>query len=258
MKLSFVIVNYRSEEYLEKCLDSLHKSDIPCEYEAIVVHNDEIKAPQIRHEKVKVLDCKQNLGYARANNFGARHATGEIMCFLNPDTLIAADSKTWQQMLETFKDEKIAAIGPKLLIDIEKQTAQPWSAGKKITPLSIILNNIGIISSKRVWESKTPIKAAWVSGASLFVRRPLFEQLSGFDENFFMYFEDVDLCKRILQLEKKVLYYPKLAVFHHGGKSSSSNQLQKQQYYQSQDYYLRKHFGNLAAFFMRWLRKIFH
>jgi GT2 family glycosyltransferase len=258
MKLSFVIVNYRSEKYLEKCLDSLHGSNISFEYEVIVVHNDNNEAPKINHERVSVLDCKNNLGYAKANNLGAKIAKGEIICFLNPDTLIATDQRTWQQLLETFENEDIAAIGPKLLIDFKNQTPQPWSAGKIITPTSIILNNLGLISSKKVWESSLPVNADWVSGASLFVRKPIFEKLEGFDENFFMYFEDVDLCKRILQLDKKVLYYPQLAIFHHGGKSSSSNQLQKQQYYQSQDYYLSKHFGKSAAKFLSWLRKIFH
>lgn len=128
-----------------------------------------------------------------------------------------------------------------------------------MTLWDLIGNNIGFQRSKKIWESKEKIPCDWVSGAALFIRRELFQKLGGFDENFFMYYEDIDLCRRAKKIGSEVIHFPVVEIRHFGGKSflKNSDGLQKKYFYNSQDYYFKKHFGRKTAFITRLLRKIF-
>jgi hypothetical protein len=90
----------------------------------------------------------------------------------------------------------------------------------------------------------------------MFIRKELFEKLKGFDENFFMYFEDVDLCRRVRNLGYKILYYPEFIIKHFGGKSFDSKKEQQELYYKSQDYYFQKHFGKIKVNLLKLIRMI--
>jgi len=96
----------------------------------------------------------------------------------------------------------------------------------------------------------------WVSGGAFAIKKDLFEKIHGFDENFFMYFEDVDLCRRASSVGGKILYLPQFTIRHFGGQSYDDTRKQKVEYYQSQDYYLKKHFSRASAFFIALLRKV--
>ncbi|MCX6765403.1 MAG: glycosyltransferase family 2 protein [Candidatus Moranbacteria bacterium] len=238
MVLSFIIVNYQSEKYLENCISSIKEKVLSVDYEIIVVNNDNGNLEAKLANEIKVIKSEENIGFGAANNIGAREAKGEILCFLNPDTkVISEDIKS---LLDEFdKNDKLAIIGPKLLSD--KNEVQWWCAGKEVTVWSIILNNLGYRRDKKIWESSKKIKCAWVSGAAMFIRREVFEKLGGFDEKFFMYFEDIDLCKKVRIAGYKVLYYPNFAIKHFGGRSFSlDRKAQKCYYYKSQKYFLRK------------------
>lgn len=256
---SFIIVNYKSHHVLGKWFASLqHTKLLPHEYEIIVVNND--ASEQNALEKLKhihtftLLVSPQNNGFGKACNIGAQKARGKILAFINPDTLfIKGDLR---DVYNEFKqDTHIGVIGLQLIT--EENNIQPWSAGSLITLLDILKNNLGFPSSKRLWESKTAIDVDWVSGASLFISRELFNQSKGFDETFFLYFEDADVCRRIQLLGKRILYYPRITVKHLCGQSSTSKKLQKKQYYISQEYYFKKHRPKWESFFLKALR-IFH
>jgi hypothetical protein len=137
-----------------------------------------------------------------------------------------------------MKNEKIGVLGPKL-VTAEGKT-QPWCAGKDFSFWELIKNNFGVIASRKIWESKNEIQADWVSGAALLIRRELFNKIGGFDENFFMYGEDLDLCRRVREEKYEVRFCPQVSVLHLGGKSQRTFLEQKWQYFKSLYYYLKK------------------
>lgn len=254
MKLSIIIVNHQSWKYLIRCLESIrtNNSALNVDHEIIVVNNgsDILKLDP----DVKCIEVGENLGFGRANNLAAKKASGEILWFLNPDTEIG--SENINLLLGLFSnDSKAGVIGPKLIT--EENKIQKWSAGAESTLADLIKNNLGFPASQKIWESKEKKECAWVSGAALFIKKDLFQKLGGFDEKFFMYFEDIDLCRRARQLGYKIVYYPEFVVRHLGGKSFGDKKAQKKLYYASQDHYFQKHFGKFTAFWVRLLRGIF-
>lgn len=249
MDISIIIPNYQSERYLAKCVASLrgHISDVS--YEIIIVNNDSTRISSLLpSDDVVIIEAESNGGFAKACNMGARAARGKTLFFLNPDTEIV--SGNIQDLIAVFSDPLVGIAAPRIMATDEK--IQPWSTGYTINLLEVILNNLGIIRSKNLWKKNTPINQPdWTSGAALAISRDSFAKISGFDENFFMYFEDVDLCKRIKEQSLKILVLPSIQVLHLGGKSSADSNKQKQQYYASQDYYFKKHFGFFSLFFLK-------
>jgi N-acetylglucosaminyl-diphospho-decaprenol L-rhamnosyltransferase len=251
-QISFIIVNYKSEGYLKRCFASIFKNAENSEKEIAIVNNcdDLISAS----ENVRIINIPENKGFGNACNIGAKGAKGKILCFLNSDTELI--SNNLEKIISEFQsNKKVSIIGAKL-VD-ENRNIQEWCAGKEITLSDIIGNNLGFKRSKKIWESKNPVECAWISGACLFIRKELFEKLNGFDENFFLYFEDIDLCKRARNLGYKILYHPEFIVKHFGGKSFNSEKKQKKLFYESQDYYFQKHFGRIQAKIIKMLRKIY-
>jgi len=263
MKLSFIIINYRSREYLEKCISSVFECVQNVGFEIIVVNNDleKLKCNEKRSDannkfknNLKIIEVNENIGFGRGCNVGAKEAKGEILCFLNPDTEIV--SKSIDNILKEFESNKeVGVIGSKI---IEKNgKVQDWIVGGELTLGKIIKNNIGIISDKKIWNSKEKQDVDWVTGAVLFIRKNLFEKIDGFDKNFFMYFEDIDLCKRVRLEKYKIIYFPNFIVQHLGGGSVKSRKMQKKEYYKSQDYYFEKWFGKKTKNILRFLRKFY-
>lgn len=249
LKISIIIVNYQSEEYLAKCISSVREKILGVEYEIIVVNNDEtpLSSPLskggIQGVDIQVFNIGKNIGFGAACNAGARSARGEILCFLNPDTEIV--SNDIQDLLSEFnKNNKLAIIGPRLVVKTPQWgvLTQEWIAGKEVTVLSTLLNNLGHKRDQKIWESKTPVECAWVSGAAMFIRKDIFQKLGGFDEQFFMYFEDIDLCRRAREIGYKVLFFPEFVAKHFGGKSFLDKKIQKKYYHSSQCRYFWKRF----------------
>ncbi|MCD6149363.1 glycosyltransferase, partial [bacterium] len=173
--LSFIIVNYRSERYLKKCVASLFDKIKDVNFEIIIVNNDENNLIEL--ENAKIINPKKNVGFGKANNIGAQKAVGEFLCFLNPDTLLI--SENIKEIVKEFeKDSEIGAIGPKILNKFNK--SQEWSAGTKVNLWDLIKNNLGFKKSRKIWESKIKKEADWVSGAAFFIPCSLFLKLGGF------------------------------------------------------------------------------
>lgn len=253
MKLSIIIVNHKSRDYLTCCIESIHSLLDKGVYEIIVVNNDREDLSFIQNEYVRVVQGGLKMGFGQANNLGAKHASAPFLWFLNPDTELL--SANMEALLAALDDPGVGAIGMKLLDG--KKNPQEWSCGFEITPLGIILNNFGFNKSKKLWGSSQSKEVSWVSGCSFAVNKELFQRIGGFDESFFMYFEDVDFCKRLGDLGKRILFCPSVEVLHWGGKSAENRQAQKKLYYASQRIYLKKHFGTLRSTCIHLLRLLF-
>jgi N-acetylglucosaminyl-diphospho-decaprenol L-rhamnosyltransferase len=257
--LSVVIVNFNSASLLERCLDSLSSYASSDALEIVVVNNDARETETLVSLKERfsftLHHAPENPGFGKASNLGARLTQGETLLFLNPDTTwLRGDIFAAARQLSS--SPSTAIVGFRLLTP--EREVQSWSAGVEITLWDILRNNLSLPQSRKLWSSPVVCSAAWVSGAAMLVRRDVFETLGGFDETFFLYFEDVDLCRRARQAGKDVLYFPDLTFLHIGGKSSSSSQKQKHYFYASQDIYFQKHRPHWEASVLKILRRLRH
>ena len=232
-EISFIIVNHKNEKFIPQCLSTLAKNCEGINFEIIVVNNDNSNSS---FPSAKIINLEKNLGYGHACNAGVKIATGETLCFLNPDTEILSDIKDIVGYFDS--QENIGIIGPKLIT--EKNEVQWWCAGVEMNLWNIVKNKLGFIESKKIWNSPKTIECDWVSGACLFIHKNIFEELNGFDEKFFMYFEDMDLCRAREEKGYKIIYFPAWNVKHLGGKSFDNRLKQKKLYYSSLIHYFKK------------------
>lgn len=255
--LSIIIVNFQSEERLSRCLAVLCRT-VPSEisFETIIVNNDpgeSLEKLWREYPEVRIFSRPKNLGFGAGNNFGAKKARGAILWFLNPDTEIV--SKNLSRLVGLFlKCPEVGVVGGRLIT--EKDSIQPWAAGYELSLWELFRNNLGLPRSKKIWLSERARSVDWVAGTSLFIRRELFARLAGFDERFFMYFEDMDLCRRARDLGCRVVYLPFFLVRHFGGTSYRDVKKQKQHYYNSQIRYFRKYRSRLESSMLQLARKI--
>ncbi|MFA6159883.1 MAG: glycosyltransferase family 2 protein [Parcubacteria group bacterium] len=256
-KLSIIIVNYKSADFLEKCV-ALVREKISEEFleEIIIVNNDQEEAIKLNfQDNLKIINNSKNVGFGAGNNAGAKVAKGDVILFLNPDTEII--SKNIEDIFSLFQqDEKLGVIGSQLWLDDNR--VQPWSAGHEINLINLIKNNLGLVKSQKIWKAEEEKMVDWVAGTALFIRKDIFEKIGGFDEKFFMYFEDMDLCKRVREAGKNILYNPNFKVKHIGGKSYQEKGFQKRDYYASQEYYFKKHRNFFEWLIVKMANKLFY
>lgn len=260
---SLIVVNYRSGRYLAGALESLWRVEDAHQLEVIVVNNDPDESKLLvylnRTFPFCLLESGSNLGFGGGSNLGARAARGRIIGFINPDTLWG-EAKL-DGVLRMFEaDHSLGALG--LLLTGSDGQSERWSYGSEPTLARLLRNNL--VPFPDYWSEsrggglqETLRNVDWVSGGALFVRRDVFVSIGGYDEGFFLYFEDVDLCRRIRQRGYAVKLAPSLSVFHFGGKSHPSSEVQKRHFFVSQDRYFAKHRpaveGSIVRCF-RWLR----
>jgi len=256
-QLSVIIVNYQSERYLKNCLASLYNWGKSLEIEVIIVNNNlpgRIDFIGRDFPEVKIIESGKNKGFGAGVNLGAKNSNGAYLLFLNPDTeMVGGSGGKVRELFE--KRPQLAVIGAQM-IDQTGQT-QKWFAGAEISLWNLMLNNLGLSESRKIWLSSKAQKVDWVGGSAMFIKKENFESVGGFDENFFLYFEDMDLCKRIRAKGKYIMYLPEIKVKHFSGKSFSSKENQKKEYYQAQEYYFKKNRGKLQAELLKIMRKIF-
>ena len=233
MNLSIIIVNWNSTDYLRHCLASIYRETKGIGIEVVVVDNascDDSCAELIRGEFPSVvLHCSsKNLGFAQGSNLGYELSFGEILLFLNPDTEIQSDVFT-RMVKELESTSCTGAVGSRLLnSDGSLQTSCIQSYPTILNQLldSDFLRNK--FPTSRLWgmqplfaHAANPARVDVISGACLMVKREVFVQVGKFDDSYFMYVEDVDLCRRITGAGYTIHYMNDCEVIHHGGKSSA-------------------------------------
>ena len=229
--LSIIIVNWKSVPYLCQCLRSIHANQGKLECEILVVDNASgDDCCEVLGQEFPLVQCicsSVNLGFAAANNLGFAHSHGRNALFLNPDTEVTAGSL--QFLVSTLEAQPDAGIvGARLLnSDLTLQTSCVQSFP---TILNQMLDADALrdtFPSSRLWGTRAlfkpasgPARVDAVSGACLMVRREIFKRVGGFNTQYFMYSEDVDLCWRIRKAGWSAYYVASATVIHHGGRSS--------------------------------------
>jgi len=253
-ELSIVFVNYNDRIHLEKSLASLQKNVQDIDYEVIVVDNNSSDGSlaflRENFPSVRTMGNKENLGYARANNQGIRESKGEYVLLLNTDTIINPGALNLL-LQEMKKDPGIGGIGPALLTD--KNNYQV-SFGKKVNFISELFQKyfLNFYYKLILKNDKKNREVNWLSGACLLTKRNILKEVGLFDENFFLYFEDIDLCLRIKEKGWCLVYFPRAEVLHAGGGSTESFRLSSRFHYRkSQLYFYEKHNSKISLILLR-------
>lgn len=233
MDVDIVIVNYKSEGCLLKCLDSICRSLNGISAAVRIQNNDpEVDLADLLqlYPYVSINNNKKNIGFAAAVNMALRHCHAPYVLILNPDTYL--NDRFFENILSFLEDQPdIGILGPKIL-DLHgkvqgsaRSFPTPLTAffGRSTTLSRLFPNNPLTRSNILNFKSKddNPMEVDWVSGACMVARTRAIESVGLFDQQFFMYWEDADWCKRMWKNGWKVVYYPKAAIVHLGGKSSS-------------------------------------
>lgn len=258
--ISLIFVNYQSASYLARALRSLMSIEgSHNDFEIIIVNNDEKESVQMRELQTAfdfvLIESRENGGFGFGANRGALSAQSEIIGFLNPDILWR--EKCLKEIYSVFqKDEQVGIVGMQLLRRDGKPEA--GSYGQEPNFIRILWNNLFPFWEKKSREKKQPFLVDWVSGAAFFIRKKIFQSGEGFDERFFLYFEDVDLCRRVRKKGHKVVVAPTPSLIHYGGKSQTVSTTQKKEFYVSQEKYFKKHYSRTAYYLLRFFRYLRH
>ncbi len=247
--VSIILVNYNGAQITIDCLHSIRSQLHSVPYEVIVVDNASTDQSadliQETFPEVKLLRQSENRGFGAGNNIGARNASGKYLFFLNTDTILTCD--LLPHLIEVMeKDSSIGIVGPRLLNSdgsLQLSTARSISFWGEYQDLKQKLDYRNLEQRSRIYEQfETMQEVDIVIGAALFMRKKLFESLGGFDETFFMYFEESDLCQRAKLKGWKNIYVPSISLIHLGGYSVNkvADQL-RLEYRRSQLYYYQKH-----------------
>jgi N-acetylglucosaminyl-diphospho-decaprenol L-rhamnosyltransferase len=226
-----VVVNYEPGELLAECVDALRADDSAGPVEIVVVDNGSsdgsVATLRTRHPDVTVMEPHANLGYGRAANLGIAATKAPFVLVCNPDTHVAPGSA--RAVLDAFAlGPDVAVVGPHLLNP--DGTTYPSARTAPGTGVAVghalfgrIAPNNRFTRAYRQTDAATdrPRDVDWVSGAALWFRRNDLDRVGGWDERYFMFLEDVDVCRSITTAGGRVRYEPGASVVHVVGASRS-------------------------------------
>jgi N-acetylglucosaminyl-diphospho-decaprenol L-rhamnosyltransferase len=229
--IAAVIVNYRSYDELSAALAALRSEKVSDPVEIVVVDQESdasrAKAVQARFPNITFIENPRNDGFAAGVNRGARETTARYLIVLNPDTVVQPGLiEKLASWLDTHADA--AVVGPRILnID---GTIQPSARrfpdittglGGRMSFLTQIAPDNWLSRRNLEWSrASEPVQVDWVSGACMMIRRSAFEQVGGFDNGFFLYWEDADLCRRLRTAGLRTYYVPTVVAVHEGSRAS--------------------------------------
>ncbi len=265
IELSFIIINYNLAKEIEDCLNSLMlivDSLKDFRYEIIIVDNNspDKKLPEtekkFNRDNIKFYYLDENVGFGKGCNFGFTKASGNYICFLNPDTIIKEN--IFLPIIDVFRNDKsIGIVGPK------QQVRSPFfdfSAGFypnilfelfNLFVVGVFFEGFIVFIFTKINKNKI-LKVDWILGASIFIKSEMFAAIDGFDKDYFMFYEEVDLCKRVSDKGFKIVYCPQYSIHHIGSVSGKKDYtLYTIRTYSSKYLYISKHYKSFYKILMK-------
>jgi GT2 family glycosyltransferase len=242
-QLAIQIVNYRTQRYLERCLETvvsdLAGSDLP--YEVKLLDNasgEDLHVLAGRFSNCEALSAPDNLGFGGGHNLLAGRTEARYLLILNPDVELVTPGSIERLVAVLAGDDRVKAVGPKLLLP--DGSAQPYDHGR----LHGVRAAIALHGGHSYWRA-TDVgqEVAWVSGAAMAIERAAFAAVGGFDQQLFLYKEDEDLCLRLRDAGGAVVYEPAVAIRHHGGVVADSHR----EMAAATSYFFAKHYAGRPA-----------
>lgn len=248
--LSIVIVTFNNQSSIESCLDSVIKN-LPEDGEILVFDNassdQTLKKIERFSQKINLIKSDQNLGFAKANNLATEKAQGEYLFFLNPDTIVSPGAiETLINFLKIHPE--VGIVAPKLILSETqvqpsvRQLPTIWGAIKEY-----------YLNRKYSYEAYAPkfqTEVESVVGAAIMIKKDIFLKVGGYDQKFFLYFEDLDLCRKILKIGLKIIYLPQSVIYHQVGGSISK---QKKELIQAS---AKKYHGQIYFWFLNLILRL--
>lgn len=261
VELSVIIVNYNGSKYLKGCLDSLHQNLSGINYELIILDNhsadDSCQYIKANFPDVKLIESKINYGFGKGNNEAVQHAQGDYLLLINNDTIVLDPLLPVLEFLKA--DPSVGVIGINMLNGNKDYlpAAGNFPNVKNMFQLKKLLQIDAEFESGNF--SKNSYEVDWLGGSFLLVPKKVYQEIRGFDEDYFMYVEDVDFSKKIADLGLKRIFLPGYSYIHFVGFTKAKNPMLIKGY----EIYLSKHFKGFdkrlvmtALKINKWVKKI--
>lgn len=265
MKLSIIILNFRNEDFCNKCINAIQKSMFDSfEYEIVFVDNasndgsfENIQEKWKKNQKIKFIKSNKNLGYGQGNELGIIETKGEYLLIINPD--IEVFENTIKGLIEYLDNHKnVGIIGPRLLYS-DGATQDSFRHFPRV--FDIFIKRASFLKKlfhKRLahflmWnvDFTKPIEVDWIVGACFMTRKIAWEDVGGFDKRFFLFFEDTDLCRKMWTKNWKVVFNPNFKARHHHNRLSDTKNFI--------DIFRKKtvriHIASAIKYFWKWMLK---
>jgi len=257
VKISVIIVHYNVASLLRNCILSIQKYFKAVSYEIVVVDNlsPDVAWKKLRTEfpEVNFIASEQNNGFSIANNIGVAHAKGEYVLILNPDTEIEdyyiqelldfADSKPKFGCLGVRMHDKIEVFLPESKRSVPDMKN---SFEKLFTPFSVKANPKSYYRNDI--DEYDIARCDVFTGAFLLMKKSVYQEVGGFDEAYFMYGEDIDICYTILQHGYENYYYGKHSILHYKGESTMKDEVYLQRFYGAMQIFIDKYYKKQKPF----------
>jgi GT2 family glycosyltransferase len=270
MDVSIVIVSYNTSQLLDECIVSV-KKETTIDSEIIVVDNasidDSCQMLREKHPDIKLIENENNVGFARANNQGFAIASGRYFLMLNPDTVVLDGAI---DRLVNFMDENVD-VGICTPRNLDEKGSLQYNCDHfpslwiNLCSYANLMNRFPKIkafhrSRMAYWDYSDLKDVDKVMGCSLMIRSYLYKKFGGMDENYFVYFEETDLCYRVKKAGHRIVYFPFANIIHYHGESSKNDSsllvIDKTviaYHCRSQYYFFKKNYGIVPALLTRLL-----
>ncbi|WP_430399722.1 glycosyltransferase family 2 protein [Flavobacterium sp.] len=248
IQLSVIIVNYNGLRFLKECLDSLESKLQLISYEIIILDNNSTDEScsfiKEYYPFVKLLESKTNFGFGKGNNEAVKYASGKHLLLFNNDTILLDDISLAIKTLDENKE--IGVIGINMLTAQKKYIPAAGNFPNFKNMLRFVnLLDLGTEFKTGVF-SKKHYEVDWLCGSFLLIPKDIYIKIRGFDEDYFMYVEDVDFCKKIADIGLKRVFIPSLNYIHFVGFNKKKNNLLVNGY----RIYLKKHYKGLSFYYI--------
>ena len=255
MDLSIIIVSWNTREILDQCLDSVERNPPGCKFDIWVVDNASSDGSpervRERYPAAHLIECKDNVGFARANNLAIEQSEGEYVLLLNPDTVVYPGTLT--TLMHFIQDNPgTGGVGPRLLNpDGSLQgSCFPFPTLSRELWRLLHLDRIYHFGTynQAAWDKQLPRRVDVIQGACLLLRRSALNQVGLLNPDYFMYTEEVDLCYRLQQAGWEIWWVPQAEVVHYGGQST--HQVAGDMFirlYETKILFFRTNYGHLSS-----------
>ena len=266
--ISIIIVNYNVKDFLVQALHSLRNAAEGLNVEYIVVdnHSTDGSVPFLRSNfpEITIIENKKNTGFGHANNQAMKICRGRYILLINPDSIVQHD--TLHKMLEFFEHYRDCGMAGCKVLNPDASLQLACRRGFP-TPLAALGKFTGLshfFPKSKVWgrynltyldpDETNEVEA--ISGSFMMLRRNVLDEVGSFDEDFFLYGEDLDLCYRVRQAGWKIYYYPGTSIVHHKGESARRSHVDiAGEFYRAMHIFVEKHFQSSYSYYPLWLLK---
>jgi N-acetylglucosaminyl-diphospho-decaprenol L-rhamnosyltransferase len=257
---TIIVVNYNTAHLLDRMFEAIEASRGNLSIQLIVVdnasHDGSVRLVRERRPDVELIENKANVGFGRANNQALLKARGRYLLLLNTDAFVAPD--TLHKTID-FMDShaEYGVLGVKLVRDDGTlhrsyfDFPTPWNVSARLNKLCMWLDGQFFprphIFNEHCRGDDAVRQCDWVPGCYYLVRREVIDEVGLFDPRFFLYYEEIDHCRRVHQARWSVVYYPHTQVLHIGGASAASDGEISESMVESKLLYFRKHYGLIGV-----------